>query len=65
MYLKDDTGGFISVENIKKEIEEPMEISTISTVTTVPVPLRVRSPGAQAAAAVVHDVNQPLPPGED
>ncbi|XP_065355238.1 symplekin [Calliphora vicina] len=65
VFITDDTGGFISVENIKKEIEEPMEISTISTVTTVPVPLRVRSPGAQSAAAVIHDVNQPLPPGED
>ncbi|KAI8129473.1 Symplekin [Lucilia cuprina] len=64
VFITDDTGGFISVENIKKEVDEPMEISTISTVTTVPVPLRVRSPDGQAAGAA-HDVNQPLPPGED
>lgn len=44
-----------------------MEISTISTVTTVPVPLRVRSPGPGGTQLtdVVHDANQPLPPGED
>ncbi|KAM7359975.1 symplekin scaffold protein [Cochliomyia hominivorax] len=71
VFITDDTGGFISVENIKKEVDEPMEISTISTVTTVPVPLRVRSPqpGGQTTAttapAGAHDVNQPLPPGED
>lgn len=43
-----------------------MEISTISTVTTVPVPLRVRSPSTgNQTVAIIHDANQPLPPGED
>lgn len=43
-----------------------MEISTISTVTTVPVPLRVRSPGPGGqSTAAAPDANQPLPPGED
>ncbi|KAI9575687.1 symplekin [Glossina fuscipes] len=57
VFITDDSGGFISIDNIKKEIEDPQEISTISTVTTVPV--------LSSAAIIAPDVNQPLPPGED
>uniref|UniRef100_A0A1I8PAP9 Symplekin n=1 Tax=Stomoxys calcitrans TaxID=35570 RepID=A0A1I8PAP9_STOCA len=67
VFITDDSGGFISVENIKKEIEEPMEISTISTVSTVPV-ISTVVPVAQppaSATALLPDANQPLPPGEE
>ncbi|XP_073827716.1 symplekin scaffold protein [Musca autumnalis] len=65
VFITDDSGGFISVENIKKEIEEPMEISTISTVSTVPVISTVVTGTTQPPTALLPDVNQPLPPGEE
>ncbi|XP_075145522.1 symplekin scaffold protein [Haematobia irritans] len=65
VFITDDSGGFISIENIKKEVEEPMEISTISTVSTVPVVSTVVPAAQPAAAALLPDANQPLPPGED
>ncbi|KAH8383214.1 hypothetical protein KR009_007345 [Drosophila setifemur] len=60
VFVTDESGGYISADHIKKEIQDPSEIGVISTVSVLtslapqPVP-----------APVISDLNQPLPPGED
>ncbi|KAI8044648.1 hypothetical protein M5D96_000819 [Drosophila gunungcola] len=58
VFVTDETGGYISADHIKKEVQDPSEIGVISTVSVLTslVPLPVPPPS---------DLNQPLPPGED
>jgi len=58
--FQDESGGYISADHIKKEVQDPSEIGVISTVPVLTslVPLPVPPP-------IASDLNQPLPPGED
>ncbi|XP_022217855.2 symplekin [Drosophila obscura] len=60
VFITDESGGYMSADQIKKEVQDPSDICVISTVpvlmslTPLPVPAPVSS-----------DLNQPLPPGEE
>ncbi|XP_037730047.1 symplekin [Drosophila subpulchrella] len=60
VFVTDESGGYISADHIKKEVQDPSEIGVISTVPVLTslVPLPVPPP-------IASDLNQPLPPGED
>ncbi|KAH8340552.1 hypothetical protein KR059_000963 [Drosophila kikkawai] len=59
VFVTDESGGYISAEHIKKEVQDPEEIGVIST---VPV---LTSLAPQPVPPPSSDLNQPLPPGED
>ncbi|XP_037954721.1 symplekin [Teleopsis dalmanni] len=57
VFVTDETGGYITIDNIKKEKEEPDEPIAISTVSSFTL--------VQPARVGYSDPSQPLPPGED
>ncbi|XP_067615058.1 symplekin [Eurosta solidaginis] len=68
VFITDETGGYITLEHIKKEIEEPSEFGVISTIPIAPVPAPVPAPIPTLGASntpLLPTSAQPLPPGED
>ncbi|XP_029405964.2 symplekin [Bactrocera dorsalis] len=68
VFIADDSGGYITVDQIKKEIEDPSEIGVISTVPIAPVPAPVPAPIPTLggiSSSLQPTSAQPLPPGED
>ncbi|XP_053969576.1 symplekin [Anastrepha ludens] len=68
VFITDESGGYISVDQIKKEIEDPSEIGVIATIPIAPVPAPVPAPIPTLGGIgtpILSTTAQPLPPGED
>ncbi|XP_004519512.1 symplekin [Ceratitis capitata] len=67
LFIADESGGYITVDQIKKEVEDPTEIGVISTIpiASVPAPVPALIPTLGTVSTPQPTSSQPLPPGED